>query len=76
VPDVTGLEATAVATAGRVADVGPYGRNHTPAPTSGTITAQAPDSGARAAPGSPVILETEPGGGHGVKPAEPAPNDP
>jgi hypothetical protein len=75
-PDVTRLEATTAATAVLAADLVPCGRNHTPAPTSGTITAQAPDSGARAAPGSTVILETEPGGGHGVTPAEPAPNAP
>jgi beta-lactam-binding protein with PASTA domain len=74
VPDVTGLEATTAATAVLAADLTPYGRNYTPAPESGSITTQTPEPGARAVPGSPVILETEPGGGHGAAPSEPVPS--
>jgi beta-lactam-binding protein with PASTA domain len=73
VPDVTGLSATAAATAVLAADLTPYGRNYAPAPESGSITDQSPEPGARAVPGAPVILETEPGGGHGVTPQSPTP---
>jgi beta-lactam-binding protein with PASTA domain len=74
VPDVTGLSATTAATAVPAADLVPYGRNYAPAPESGSITDQSPEPGARAAPGAPVILETEPGGGHGVAPESPVPS--
>jgi beta-lactam-binding protein with PASTA domain len=73
VPDVTGLSATTAATAVLAADLVPYGRNYSPAPTSGSITSQTPERGARAVPGAPVILEIEPGGGHGVPPGSPLP---
>jgi beta-lactam-binding protein with PASTA domain len=74
VPDVTGLAASTAATAVLAADLVPYGRNYADAPESGTVTSQAPEPGARAVPGAPVILETEPSGGHGVTPAKPLPS--
>jgi beta-lactam-binding protein with PASTA domain len=72
VPDVIGLEAAATAVLS--ADLTPYGRNYSPAPTSGSVTTQTPEPGARAAPGAPVILETGPGGGHGAEPEKPVPS--
>jgi beta-lactam-binding protein with PASTA domain len=74
VPDVIGLEATTAAAAVLAAGLTPFGRNYAPAPESGSITDQSPEPGARAVPGAPIILETEPGGGGGAAPGSPVPS--